>query len=255
MFYFCHIPKTSGSSIEAAVVDEYFNTIKIAQSHKVPDLENEQAVRNFLSNSDSYHFIKGHFGTLPVSYINNVKTYSIVREPFDRLISCFRFSQSPMRWRGSFENELKLFLTQNNPEFNSIGFDGRANMQVAYLTQELKWNHKEPFSMYFETPLISFEQVLLLIKKNNITLSTQDNRDYLLDVLSSDLSVKYNKNIILNKQIKVNLNPLIISPLDIHPDIIEKSKEINQLDYQLYNYIKNHEILNGRALLPEDIVI
>lgn len=255
MFYFCHIPKTSGSSIEAAVVDDYFDTIKIAQSFKTPKLENENNLKNFLSNSNSYDFIKGHFGLLPHSYIENIKTYSIVREPFDRLLSCFRFSQNPMRWRKPFEKELHLFLTENNTEFNSIGFDGRSNMQTAHLTQELQWNEQKPFPMFFKIPHIAFEEVLLSIKNNNIVLSTQDNRNYLLDSLSADLSLKYNKNIMLNKKVKVNLNPLEISYSNIPLDILEEARSLNQLDYQLYNYVKNHEILNGRSLLPEDIDI
>lgn len=255
MFYFCHIPKTSGSSIEAAIYDDYSTIVKIATSSKTPELQNEKQLKSFLSNCNQYDFIKGHFGTLPYFYIKDIKSYSIVREPVDRLISCFRFSQSPMRWRSSFENELKLFLTKDTFEFNSIGFEGRANMQTAYLTQELKWNNKEPFPMYLDTPSICFEEVLLLIKKQNMTLSTQDNRDYLLNALSNDLSSKYNKNINLNKKVKVNINPLTISLSDIPIDIIDKTKEINSLDYQLYNYIKNHEMSTGRALLSEDIVI
>lgn len=255
MFYFCHIPKTSGSSIEAAIVDDYFDVVKIAQSFKTPEIESENKLRSFLSNCNSYDFIKGHFGLLPYSYIENIKGYSIVREPFDRLLSCFRFCQNPMRWRGSFEKELHLFLTENNTVFNSIGFDGRSNMQSAYLTQNLKWNEQDPFPMYLDSSDLSFEEVLLSIKNNNITLSTQDNRGYLIDSLSTDLSIKYNKNIVLNKEIKVNLNPLEISYSNIPLGIIDEVKDINKLDYELYRYVKTHETLSGRALLPEDIDI
>jgi len=44
-----------------------------------------------------------------------------------------------------------------------------------------------------------------------------------------------------------------IKSIVLPKDLIEEVKALNDLDYKLYNYIKNHELKNKRSLTYKDI--
>ena len=160
-----------------------------------------------------------------------------------------------MSWHGAFPEVFYDYLKNKNSSFkNSIGFNGMPNMQCANLTQKLKWNNYEEYPVYLESPNFSFDEILNIIKKQKITLSTFENRDYLFESLNNVLSQLSGKNISLDKEKKVNINPLKFENNYLTEDIVSEVKALNALDYQLYNYVKDHETRTGRSLTPDDIL-
>jgi hypothetical protein len=255
MIYFCHIPKTSGSSIVSTIYENLFNILKIADHRVAPLNTSEKELKNFLFNCKEYDIISGHYAATPYDYCPDLTTFSVIREPIERIISCFRFQGNPMSWHGAFPEVFYDYLKNKNSSFkNSIGFNGMPNMQCANLTQKLKWNNYEEYPVYLESPNCSFDEILNIIKKQKITLSTFENRDYLFESLNNVLSQLSGKNISLDKEKKVNINPLKFENNYLTEDIVSEVKALNALDYQLYNYVKDHEIRTGRSLTPDDIL-
>jgi hypothetical protein len=254
MIYFCHIPKTSGSSVEAAL-DHYQNDIKYVRNLTSAEQMGEEVFDRFLNKRKNDDFIRGHFGTTPIEKFPGIKSFSIVRNPIDRLISSFSFSQRPITWRKPFKDVLYDYCKYNNPSISSLGFDGRPNIQSDYLTQPLEWTSDEDSSVSIKKGNLSFSDLLKEIKKNNFTLSTLDNRKYLLRDMSEELTNLKNKSIILNEEIKVNDNPFKLDAMSVFNNFYDEICDLHKLDFDLYNHIKEHESRTGRALRPADIDI
>lgn len=254
MIYFCHIPKTSGSSVEAAL-DDYKDDIKYISNMTSAEQMSENAFYDFLNKRKNDDFIRGHFGTTPIEIFPGIKSYSIIRNPIDRLLSSFRFSQKPITWRKPFKDVLYEYCKYNEPSEVSIGFDGRPNVQSDYLTQPLCWIPGLKNGVYIKKGNLSFNELLIEIKKNNFTLSTFENRNYILESMSKNLTNLINKPVYLNSNIKVNENPFKMDAVDIFSHFYEEIYQLNKLDFDLYNHIKEHENLTGRALESSDISV
>jgi hypothetical protein len=252
MIYFCHIPKTSGSSVEAAL-DMYKGYITHLDNISGIEQMGQDAFFHFLKKRSEDDFIKGHFATSPLEVFPGIKSYSIIRNPIDRLMSSFRFSQKVIDWKKPFEDVLYEFCTYTDPREESLGFDGRPNIQSDYLTQPLEWMSGKGSSVSVKKGNLSFNDLLKEIKKNNFTLSTLDNREYLLKDISLALTDLTGKSIYLNEEIKANENPFKLDNANIIDNFYDEIYELNKLDFDLYNYIKNHETRTGRALRPSDI--
>jgi hypothetical protein len=254
MIYFCHIPKTSGSSISAAVSDHTDHLVYFGDMSEAEAM-GEDAFISFLRKRNNDDFIKGHFATTPIEIFPGIKSYSIIRDPIERLLSCFRYSQQVVSWEKPFKDVLYEYCTYSKPLQSSMGFDGRPNIQSDYLTQPLEWISSKGSTVSVKKGNLSFNDLLKEIKKNNFTLSTLDNREYLLKDISLELTKSTRKEIHLNKKIKINDNPFKLNDIDIFNNIYDEIYQLNKLDFDLYHYIHAHETLTGRALRPSDIDI
>lgn len=254
MIYYCHIPKTSGTSLSACL-NEYKDKLKFYSGVNAEEFYNKAKLTQHLAKRKDDDIIKGHYAATPFDMYPGIKCYSVIRSPVDRLLSVFRFSQQPISWRKSFKDVLYSFLTNKDPLRSSIGFDGRPNIQSLYLTQPLEWSNKEYGSVSVRQIDMNISDVLRIIKKNNISLSTMENRSYVINDISAELTKNTGNSIILNEKIKVNDNPFIIDAMDLVCEFYDEIYELNILDYQLYNYVSNHEKNNSRSLSPSDIII
>ena len=253
MIYFCHIPKTSGTSVDTSLIVNK-DKIKFRLSGDSNELESEATLTKYLSKCKDNDIIKGHYAATPFKVFPGIKGYSILRDPMDRLLSAFRYSQQPSTWTKPFKNVLYSFLTNKEPG-NSIVFDGRPNMQSLFLTQPLEWSNGSRDSVLVRHSEMNLSDVLSIIKNNNTTLSTIENRDYILYEMSSELTKATGRDVVLNSFIKMNENPFKMDVTDILSNFYDQIYNLNKLDFDLYTYVSNHERMNGRALSPSDIIL
>lgn len=86
-FYFLHIPKTAGSSLGQALVTQY-------RSHEVLNCPLEDLLRMDLPQIQSRRAYCGHWGTSFYSLLEQpITTISVLRDPFERVVSAVRYSQ------------------------------------------------------------------------------------------------------------------------------------------------------------------
>ena len=217
-------------------------------------------------------------GQLGKPYAESVKVFSIIREPIDRLISNFlwiyRDSNPATMLQPDAPRLVPVEFTTDN-FWNKIKNESNpeCNLQNIFLQTTLETNNSQ-CKYLFENLVIrdnngvtqenkiinnqfTIQDMIYLIKNRKITLSTMENRIYLLDKLEFYLNTIKNTNIKINKNIKDNFNDTsrkkdLIDLID--KSIIEKIKDKNKLDYDLYNYVKDFELKNERCLSYKDIL-
>jgi hypothetical protein len=227
-------------------------------------------VKECYSNID---FFYGHHFSSPhiEPYNESLETFSVVRNPLERSISEFYYmnnNTSHLDWVNIKIYQIKDFLLHQT-----------YNMQCLYLLGDYDWERIKEEGGNVQVlwrnmqgdefrysnmrgDQISFQEILQIIKKRNIKLSTLENRTYLLNELEASLNKIKKTNIVLDKQVIENKHlhseqrPEFNDPeCFLLQEEIEKFKILNSLDYQLYNYIKDHETRTGRCLTPDDIDI
>ena len=283
MIYFCHIPRTSGTSISHAVYAAFHKDLKILSK---PELEQFDPYANKKINKTDYQsflkechlkidFFYGHHFSSPYikPYSENLETFSIIRSPLERSISEFYYINNNTNyenWKNFQIYEIKNYLLNKCSQ--------TTNEHCLYLLADYDWERmkkerKDVQIFWFNTQgnqfhdsqmtedKISFEEILQTIKKRNIKLSTLENRIYLLNELEVSLNKIKKTNIFLDKNLKVNERLHLEERQEFNnPESffsqqeIEKFKTLNSLDYQLYNYVKDHETKTGRCLTPDDIL-
>lgn len=169
-------------------------------------------------------------------------------------------------WSVGLPESLYDFLCGKEGMGYCIGFNGSPNKQSAHLTSQLKWITDDNY-VYLNSCEYTFSELLNIIKKQKITLSTFENRNYLLDSLENKINSFSSKKISLNRQIhtipdwlspegvvkKDFIYSKKIKSIVLPQDLVEELKALNDLDYKLYNYIKEHELKNKRSLSYKDI--
>jgi hypothetical protein len=251
MIYFCHIPRTSGSAIISSIAEKFSDILKIGNYETGMQIHDDQKkLRSYLNEAKKFDYIGDHFAATPYSYIENIDGFSLVRNPIERLISCFNYFGP---WDGSSSFAEFIRYQGSHPVNDSMGFNGRPNMQCANLVNTILWEGREA---YLKNADFSFFDILKIIKKQRMTLSTYENRNYMIKDLNFNLNSIKNTNIILNTKLKVRPKACLYEEsFYLMPnEIIEEVKALNALDYKLYNYIKDHEIRTGRSLTPDDIL-
>lgn len=262
MLYFLHIPKTGGSFIEAIIQSHKKEwPLSFAFGDQLPNPNQKNKVIQFF-NSDklkNFQFIKGHFASTPYQYVDNIQAFSLIREPLDRAMSFFKYVTRAVDIK--YPESVYSYLKQN-PNLQSANFISHLKWIEIFETEEdiYRFKNSQSHPYYLDTPKISFEELLLQIKQKNITISIMENKLFLLKELELAISNLLGEDIIFNPELqtdtgyRVQYNPYTMDLSCLTQDIKEEFKMLNNLDYQLYNYVKDHETKTGRSLTPGDIV-
>ncbi len=267
MIYFNHIPRTSGTSISHAIYSAFNKELRILTKPIIEQFDpyfnkniRESDYQSFLRDCHlNVDFFYGHHFSSPYiePYSQKLETFSIIRNPLERSISEFYYINNYTNYQDWIDVKIH--------EINSYLDLFPKNEHCRYLFSNYDWakmrSQKNRVAICWpEENQISFNEILSLIKEKNIKLSTIENRLYLLNELEICLNKINKTNIIADKQLKENqrLHRETRQEFDnikyfLSQEEIEKFKNINNLDYQLYNYIKDHEIKTGRCLTPDDI--
>jgi len=120
--YHLHIPRTSGIYIKNNVIPHLISN----------------GVEHFISNRSRIDvekikqskFVGGHFGLMPLDYMENPEIFTIVRDPVERFISYFKYTTGPKRAGKEAEEKLDRWLYGEECEMQS-------NLQSKFLTGKL----------------------------------------------------------------------------------------------------------------------
>lgn len=269
MIYFCHIPRTSGTSVLHALHHSHF--ARVLRVPTKPDFDKYDPYFNNKINKEEFElflkscysdidFLHGHFLSSPYlePYSENLETFSFIRNPLERMISEFYYSNknvSDSDWKNNIIHQIKNFL------YSPKNFSQCYWLLGDYDWEKMKLIKNIVFTHWPQEKEMFFQEILQIIKKRNIKLSTLENRTYLIKELEVSLNKIKKTNISLDKELKVNKNfniekrPEFNNPeCFLSQQEIETFKNLYSLDYQLYNYIKDHETKTGRCLTPDDIL-
>lgn len=238
IFYFLHIPKTAGMSVKTELLNAFKN--KTIYSNFLMSINEEKMINSA--------FVSGHFAMYPIElaekYKKQIKTYTILRDPLERIVSNFLYVQSAINNINDIEliNKLEIYISA---EYHN-------NLQNKFLSQSLNTDIIYKRLNRLRNNEISIEQYYSEIKENrdlkyynNKTAIENLDKIDLVEILElrKDMS-KINKFISQFgisyeiQHIKTNMNK--ISTQDFINKIPDSLKNeivnLQEDDYVLYNY-------------------
>ena len=204
--------------------------------------------------------VTGHFASNPVRQIKEIQTYSIIRNPIDRLISVSGYLRNSGFCTGLSDPEFERVLFSGELRWYGSsypGFNWEPNMQTAYLCGVLvasrmpdpEAQRKEPAFNILRRPG-SLEQVVDFLKSNSIKICSLERRDLIIDLMfenffsSLDIDIR-EKNTNTNNEFDLKDSMEKLDYLEISESGFQRLLEQNELDFKLYNLVREHEKRNN----------
>jgi hypothetical protein len=222
--YHLHIPRTSGVLIRELFKENNPNAFIVAGHKEILDL----------SDMANANFISGHYGTSPIEHSSSV--FSIYREPVERTFSCLKYIWSKFYNQQNFENFLDFFLNDKKL------IESVSNQQSKFLTGSInidKYNNDikdlkkiVEHNWHIENYKSDIKSVIDYINNSNIKIFNYEDKNVYKKIVESfnlNIPVESFKNV-LNKSLDIDKNKYV--------SYVDKIKEINNVDLELYDYIK-----------------
>lgn len=229
--YHLHIPRTSGIYIKNNVLPHLLSG----------------GVEHFVSNRTEIKvdklkkskFVGGHFGLMPLDYMDNPSVFCLLRDPVERFISNFKYI---LKMTNSIIDPYEEFDIWLNGEQSTV----QSNVQSKFLTGKMnlsKFNQRPTIFMNSLRNNWFIEDYALDIKviKNNINFFncyTMDNHNQFKKDLNEELYKQFNF-ITFKRDYKSNESPKL--NINITKKQIDKIKELNYLDIEVYEYVRKIE--------------
>lgn len=228
MIYHLHIPRTSGIYIKQNVLPHLISG----------------GVPHFMSNRTNIDIeqlktskvVSGHFGTMPIQYMNNPDVFTIIRHPVDRFLSYFKYTTGLVRMGEEAEKRLDDWLY--GPQ-SAI----QANVQSKFLTGGTnieKFNEKHKYfqdavmhNWYIENYSTNLDKVLENVDK--FYCYTLDNNNVFIEDFNKAL-IKYFGFTTFKYNDKSNMSPDI--GISLTKDQENRVLELNQVDLGVYEYVR-----------------
>lgn len=223
---YIHIDKCGGSSVRSYILTRYKNVpdcvIKVygENSFKGTGLSIKQFTERFATGlSTKVYAVVGHtsYSILEPILQETVipfKLFTCVRDPIDRIISAINFNKMKHARAGRSNHS---FIHLNKDNIYEYILSLPANHQFNYL----KSNNKE-------VSVSEISKKINLYKVSNIDNILQD-----MGIFAHDLELP-RKNITKDYS-KLECDPNYVTIQDLSSHQLAHIKEINQLDYELYN--------------------
>ena len=227
ILYHNHIPRTAGTFIQAPLSGLLTSRgVKYSIVYQADTIDNQQ-----IKNSE---YIFGHIGRYPELIVNNIMTYGVIRNPVDRFISTFNFFAKNIFYLEPTEEILEKWLY--DPDY----FNNHSNLQSKFITGYTDislWNSNDRQSRVKNGWYMTNYSNNINEIKDKVDSGywvSLENKDSLLDWLSNMHIEKYgfklyNRRYPINESEKLSFN--------ISNKIKDRITELNQIDYQLYDYI------------------
>ncbi len=241
--YFLHIPKTSGMKMQQDLVECAKNTNAINTPNVYLPGEFEFVFDPFIAKS--HNIICGHFGRNPIDTVDNLITFSMIREPFEQYLSLAKYSalQNGVTFDSNF---LDTFLNNNN-EINSRfeGMSGCENPQSCFLYSKIACIEGQVGVDDFGNPITDITRNFFVEKPKSYTdlrerlegimIGTTENRNQFVESINKILMELFNISININSSV-VNKTPTPSFSLN-KKQIAAITNKI-ELDVELYSKVK-----------------
>jgi len=250
MFYFLHIPRTSGESITEEI------SISLEDEQRKDFLTGHLACLPFKKAPYSV-FTEGEYRFRKKKIIEF--SFSLIREPLERLLSAYSYT---CNGNSDIEalNDREYFLQTVRGRIETPrpfpGFHGQPNMQCAYLYSEMIFpeygglkgdsssSSLRDLSPHPSSALRdlsphpkSLEDVLNSIEVNNINVYTMENRAKCVSDVNGYIYNKYGRKI--NGEVLKNSSASVGFTLNKAEK--DEIRDLNSLDYKLYEHFLSHE--------------
>lgn len=117
--YLLHIPRTSGIYVN-------YNVQPYLKSGRVEHYMSNRSLID-LEQIKKSKYVSGHFGTMPIEYMDNPTVFSIIRNPIEHFISYFKYTAGLIRTKNQINERLEDWLYGNQSVVQS-------NLQSKFLT-------------------------------------------------------------------------------------------------------------------------
>jgi hypothetical protein len=212
MIVFVHLPKTAGTSLNSILKLKYKNIINYGGVHSM----NQNEENNIIKYKDQNYLLSGHISYCELSQlkISTKHMFTILRNPIERCISWYYFTNMGKNILGK-KISLKEFFSCNNEHILQNCYN-RMTYQIGNYAEYIKRSKNEIKVLNVAKDNISNFKFVIIFENLNEDLYTYLNIDKLP---KKNITKTYNKN--------------------IDKEIIEKIKNWNKLDIELYNFVLN----------------
>ena len=226
--YHLHIPRTSGVYIRNNIVPNLI-------SKQIPHFASNRTKIDVETISNS-KLVIGHFGRMPLKYMDSPKVFCLLRDPVERYVSYFKYNTGYITNQGSAEENLDQWLYKEQSVV-------QANLQSKFLTgstniEEFNKNigyidHFVNNAWHLEGYSLDIEKIKESIK--DINIYTMDNYDKFKFDFNEEIknqfgftAFKYSDRSNESPEIEIKIN-------DSH---LKRIKELNEIDYEVYEYVQ-----------------
>lgn len=210
---FLHIPKTAGQSVHAALVDAFGEDVVC------PARVNDQLWRMSINEINRYQVFSGHLDWSLLDCLKGEKyTFTILREPMDRILSFFFFLREQgenmsvekrnrpehQGLKAAFELSPRDYFMGGAPHFRRFIDDHYDNFYTYYFAGRHYSSRSEMVGLINRGEL-THQQVLQMAKDNLSLLDRVFTVDSMSEVFSAIRTIS-GKEIMSNEKYRVNVN-------------------------------------------------
>lgn len=237
IYHHNHIPRTAGTFIHSPITSllnsRGINYSLVFQKNKIDDDKIKKS-----------KYIFGHIGCYPETILEDVCSFSVVRDPFQRFISTFNFFSEHVFYTKPTMELLEKWV------YDPVFSENHRNIQSKFLTgssNKDRWNAATRPEIVANGWMIeNYESDIKKItdKIDMMKVVSLENIDSLLDWLS-DISRRDYGFPLFNQRHPINESSGL--DFEIPESIKSRIEELNSIDYHLYDYVKTneHKSLNG----------
>jgi len=198
-FLFIHIPKTGGNSIQNIL--KLYSEDKIIKKNKLQDGKERFEIENSHYNYSKHATLSIYKRQLPINIYENLFKFTVIRNPYDRLISYYF---SPNRKKNEFNREEFIEIIKTTPTIEHY-VNEYSRKEIFYQKLGIKINRGQSLGeninrfLSFESLEKDFEDVCKTLNINGAQLphrnkSEKNHYSYYYDKYLYDLVSKKFKN-------------------------------------------------------------
>jgi hypothetical protein len=230
--YHLHIPRTSGAYIRNNILPDLISK----------DIEHFASNRSIIDvdQISRSKLVIGHFGRMPLKYMDSPKVFCLLRDPVERYISYFKYTTGFVTGQEKAEENLEQWLYKDQSKV-------QGNLQSKFLTGSTDVSLFNSYIKDSQDPFIDnlwhLQDYSLDIDKIKESMSemnvyTMENYDKFKFDFSEEIKKQFGFNAFKHSD-KANESPAVrVEINESHKKVI---KDLNQVDCEIYDYVRKTE--------------